>query len=79
MEKICIMCGFNSYINHIDVNLLERGNPIWRITCFYGFPFPERSRRKDSLDFLRSLDEVSPLPWCVFGDFNDLLCRSDKM
>lgn len=43
---------------------------------FYGFP--ERERRKASWDLLRHLSSVSQLPWCAFGDFNDLLFSSEK-
>lgn len=53
--------------NHIDVEILEKNIPKWRLTCFYGYP--ERSRRRESWDFLMSLA----------GDFNDLLHAVDKM
>jgi hypothetical protein len=29
-------------------------------------------------DLLRELRDMSPLPWCVVGDFNDLLSQDDK-
>ncbi|GAU30401.1 hypothetical protein TSUD_364470 [Trifolium subterraneum] len=48
----------------------------WRLTCYYGYP--ERSRRRAAWDFLRSLGNMSSIPWCIIGDFNDLLSRSDK-
>ena len=50
---------------------------VWRLTCFYGFP--ERNRRRDSWNLLRILHGNSSLPWCIFGDFNDLLSPGDKM
>lgn len=62
--------------NHIDIIIEERHNVSWRLTCFYGFP--ERERRQQSWDFLRLLATKSQLPWCIFGDFNDLLYASDK-
>lgn len=71
----CSVTG--SSANHIDVQILERNKPVWRITCFYGFP--ERSRRQESWNLLRSLSLVSQLPWCVLGDFNDMLFATDKM
>lgn len=48
----------------------------WRLTCFYGFL--EREWRQQSWDFLQFLATKSQLPWCVVGDFNDLLYSSDK-
>lgn len=66
----------NSSLNHINVNILEKGSPIRRVTCYYGFP--ERNRRQEAWDFLRSLSQAASTPWCIFGDFNDLLYTSDK-
>lgn len=62
--------------NHIDIIIKETSNVEWRLTCFYGFP--ECERHRDSWDFLRTLASTSQLPWCIFGDFNDLLYISDK-
>lgn len=50
----------NASNNHIDVEFLEKNRPVWRLTCFYGYL--ERSRRRESRDFLRSLAAASPLP-----------------
>lgn len=62
--------------NHIDVNVSENNGLAWRLTCYYGFP--ERERRRQAWDFIRLLASKSPLPWCIMGDFNDLLCVKDK-
>ncbi|GAU32650.1 hypothetical protein TSUD_218990 [Trifolium subterraneum] len=48
----------------------------WRLTCYYGYP--ERSRRRSSWDLLRDLGNMSSIPWCIIGDFNDLLSQADK-
>lgn len=66
----------NSSLNHININIEERHNVIWRLTCFYDFP--ERDRRQQSWDFLRFLATKSQLPRCILCDFNDLLYSSDK-
>lgn len=72
-----VLCEvFASSSNHIDITMLKNNVPYWRLTCFYGYP--ERSRRRDSRDFIRQLASVSQLPWCIIGDFNDLLYPSDK-
>jgi hypothetical protein len=49
----------------------------WILTCYYGFP--ERARRRDAWDLLRELRDTSSLPWCIIGDFNDLLSQQDKV
>ncbi|GAU43270.1 hypothetical protein TSUD_36200 [Trifolium subterraneum] len=48
----------------------------WRLTCYYGYP--ERSRRRAAWDLLRALGNMSSIPWCIIGDFNDLLSQADK-
>ncbi|GAU36753.1 hypothetical protein TSUD_318520 [Trifolium subterraneum] len=48
----------------------------WRLTCYYGYP--ERSRRRAAWDLLRALGNMSSIPWCIIGDFNDLLSQTDK-
>lgn len=63
--------------NHIDIHVKERSSVAWRLTCFYGFS--ERSRRKDSWGFLRSLVRFNHTLWCIIGDFNDMLHTSDKV
>nr|KYP34061.1 Transposon TX1 uncharacterized [Cajanus cajan] len=62
--------------NYINVNVKDRNNIHWRLTGFYGYP--ERRKRKDSWDLLRHLASLSNLPWCIIGDFNDLLSSNDK-
>ncbi|MCH81633.1 endonuclease/exonuclease/phosphatase family protein, partial [Trifolium medium] len=45
-------------------------------TGFYGYP--EHDRRRDSWDLLCFLAHDTSLPWCVMGDFNDMLSADDK-
>lgn len=71
---ICTVISASS--NFIDLEFYERNATNWRLTCFYGFS--ERHKRKDSWNLLRKLASVSHLPWCIFGDFNDLLYKEDK-
>jgi endonuclease/exonuclease/phosphatase family metal-dependent hydrolase len=52
----------------------DRGD--WRLTCYYGYP--ERGRRRQAWELLRELRDMSTLPWCIIGDFNDLLSQEDK-
>lgn len=62
--------------NFINLEMVdgERGN--WRLTGFYGYP--QSGRRRASWELLRTLSNLSPLPWCVVGDFNNLLNMEDK-
>ncbi|XP_019175665.1 PREDICTED: uncharacterized protein LOC109170987 [Ipomoea nil] len=62
--------------NHIDVHVPLPGSDPWKLTCFYGFP--ERSRRQQSWDLLRSLQSKSDLPWQVADDFNDIATPNEK-
>ncbi|KAK6152770.1 hypothetical protein DH2020_012409 [Rehmannia glutinosa] len=62
--------------NHIDLEIFGRDNSKWRLTGFYGFP--ERNRRRQSWDSLRTLCSKSSRPWCCIGDYNDLLFPYEK-
>lgn len=62
--------------NHIDVCFMKDDNPSWRMTCFYGLP--ERTRRRESWELIKYLANKSNLPWCIIGDFNDMLYESEK-
>ena len=44
---------------------------MWRFTRFYGEP--NTIQRKEGWNMLRMLSSKSKLPWCCFGDFNELL------
>lgn len=55
---------------------LKESNPHLRLTCYYGFP--ERERRREAWEFLRLLAAKSSLPWCIAGDFNDILHAPNK-
>lgn len=48
----------------------------WRYTGFYGCP--ERQRRRESWQIIRSLAAESQLPWCLIGDFNDMMYAYEK-
>lgn len=56
--------------------MLKNGSVIWRLTCFYGFP--ERTRRREYWDLIKNLASVSTLPWCIVGDFNDMISVDNK-
>ncbi|GAU38731.1 hypothetical protein TSUD_208420 [Trifolium subterraneum] len=77
MWRKVVNCSITNYsLNHIDIEVddLQRGK--WRLTGFYGYP--EGSRRRDSWNFLRQLSNASQLPWCIIGDFNDILSSDEK-
>lgn len=62
--------------NFIDFEVENRQVGRWRYTDFYGYP--ERQRRQDSWESLKNLAGESALPWCVIGDFNDMLYEDEK-
>lgn len=70
----CSITGYSH--NHIDLVFHERNYAGWRMTCFYGYP--ELHRCINSWELIKTLAKVSNLPWCIIGDFNDLLYDSDK-
>jgi endonuclease/exonuclease/phosphatase family metal-dependent hydrolase len=72
-----IQCRVLNYSrNFINLIVVEGGKGEWRLTCYY--EYPERGRRREAWDLLRELRDMSVLPWCVVGDFNDLLSQEDK-
>lgn len=76
MEKNVDFSVLDSSTNHIVVQINKVGSTQWRMSYFYGFP--ERSRRRDSWEFIKFLAGKSSMPWCILGDFNDMLYTSDK-
>lgn len=77
MWKRNVSCNIESYSqNHVDVFMLQSTVLHWRLTYYYGFP--ERNHRREVWDFIEQLSITSQLPWCIVGDFNDLLYASDK-
>ncbi|CAJ2669983.1 unnamed protein product [Trifolium pratense] len=70
----CNITNFSS--NHINVEITDTQRGMWRLTGFYGYP--EGARRRDSWNFIRRLAQDSHLPWCIIGDFNDILSVNEK-
>ena len=69
-------CNITNYSqNHINVEV-EDVQGRWQLTGYYGFP--EGRRRRDSWNFLRQLSNRCTLPWCIIGDFNDILYANEK-
>ncbi|CAN0888737.1 Transposon TX1 uncharacterized 149 kDa protein [Linum grandiflorum] len=62
--------------NFIDTEVINGASGTFRLTGFYGFP--ERERRPASWDLLRSLGRGVNLPWCIIGDFNDILHQHEQ-
>ncbi|GAU10613.1 hypothetical protein TSUD_422120, partial [Trifolium subterraneum] len=72
-----LKCQIINYtLNHVDVEVVDALRGTWRLTGFDGYP--EGGRRRDSWNFLRHLSSTSQLPWCVIGDFNDILSSDEK-
>ena len=66
--------SFSGY--HIDAIIHVNSENAWRLTGFYGEP--EASHRSEGWNMLRMLSSKPKLPWCCFGDFNELLEVQDK-
>ncbi|KAL9669149.1 hypothetical protein QQ045_006691 [Rhodiola kirilowii] len=65
------VCNYSFF--HVD--FLVEGTPKLRFTLFYGSPVSTSRHR--SWDLLRKLNKLSDLPWCIFGDFNEVLRSSE--
>ena len=66
--------SFSKY--HIDVIVHGGSEDAWRLTRFYGEP--DTSKRSEGWAMLRMLSSKPKMPWCCFGDFNELLQIQDK-
>jgi len=63
--------------SHIDT--LVKGGVLtnwWHLTGFYGAP--KTLRRDESWALLKLIRDRSTLPWLVIGDFNEIVCVSEK-
>lgn len=72
--KMQVLSSSLSYIDGI-VNEGSTSNK-WHMIGFYGNL--DTSRRVESWKLLNSLFAVSPLPWLVIGDFNEIKLASEK-
>jgi len=70
----CQLVDFSS--NHITVEINDIALGTWRLTGYYGYP--NGGRRTAAWNFLRQLSNQFIGPWCIFGDFNDILDASEK-
>jgi exonuclease III len=62
--------------NHITVEFSDSVIGLWRLTGYYGYPNGER--RRAAWDFLCQLSNEYIGPWCIFGDFNDIMDPCEK-
>ncbi|XP_074326720.1 uncharacterized protein LOC141664667 [Apium graveolens] len=62
--------------NYIDFEVFNDQEGRWRYTGIYDYP--ERSKRVEAWDMIRILSNKSSLPWCMIGDYNDLMFDSEK-
>ncbi|KAL0396708.1 UNVERIFIED_CONTAM: putative mitochondrial protein [Sesamum calycinum] len=63
--------------HHIDTTVYPGSEAeAWRFTGFYGIA--DTARRKDSWDLLSVLKQQSRRAWLIAGDFNEILCNSEK-
>ncbi|XP_060961066.1 uncharacterized protein LOC133031553 [Cannabis sativa] len=63
--------------NHIDCKVSFEGQREFRFTGVYGEP--NRSLRRKTWELLTTLLGRSTLPWCLMGDFNNVLNQSEKV
>ena len=72
-----VNCQIVNYSNnHISLDVIDNDLGVWRLTGYYGYP--NGGRRRASWEFLRQLAQQVNIPWCIFGDFNDIMDASEK-
>lgn len=62
--------------HHIDAIVEVQGEHKFRLTGIYGEP--DRVKRKETWDLIRTLRNHSHLPWCLIGDMNNVVRQEDK-
>lgn len=72
-EGVEIKGSCNHYID-FEVYCEQIGR--WRYMGFYGCP--ERGRHRESWDLIHGLASISSMPWCIIGDFNDMMFGYEK-
>jgi hypothetical protein len=70
----CTVINYSN--NHISVRIDDHAMGPWQFTGYYGFP--EGGRRRNAWDYLHGLARDVSLPWCIGGDFNDILFEHEK-
>ncbi|XP_074342605.1 uncharacterized protein LOC141680216 [Apium graveolens] len=69
--------NLNSYSkNHIDLTIHNKPGQLYRVTGVYGEP--DRRKRSETWNLLRTLAMDNNLPWCLIGDFNNVVSQNDK-
>ena len=64
-------------LNHIDAIINKDKEDAWRFTGVYGIP--ETSRKSETWDLLRGLNQKFSLPWICASDFNEILRGHEKL
>ena len=62
--------------NFIDAQITGMHIGTWRFTGFYGIL--NRTRQRESWWLIRHLFSLSTLPWCIMGNFNDIVATTEK-
>jgi exonuclease III len=74
-NNICEIQNYSRSFINVIVKANDH-NQEWRLTGFYGIP--QREQRRESWNILRMLYQQSTLPWCIVGDFNDVLSNCNN-
>jgi hypothetical protein len=62
------------HINGVIKTLLMDAQ--WKVTGFYGHP--EATKRQESWELLKVLNQFSLSPWICIGDFNEVILNTEK-
>lgn len=63
---------------YIDAEVVCRNvQGCWRFTGFYGQP--DTNKREETWQILEAFGRHNTLPWLCIGDYNEILCNSEKL
>lgn len=63
---------------HIDAMVpADVNGQEWHLTSIYGHPVTKK--RHETWQLIRALKKEEDQAWLVFGDFNEILCRQEKL
>jgi len=75
--KTEVVIDTNTYSpHHIDTQVLIPSGQPWRLTGIYGYS--DEQQKPETCRLLRHLHSRSTLPWMCIGNYNEILCFSEK-
>ncbi|XP_057452170.1 uncharacterized protein LOC130743990 [Lotus japonicus] len=68
----------SSSLNHIRFSVTDADSHAY-MECVAVYGFPEERNKRRTWEMIQRLKPADSIPWCCFGDFNDILSPDDKL